>query len=99
MPEPEDRESSVFRHGSEPVESLWSIGLEFAAQGRNLHGAAILKAHQIRAANLAVIAHEPPARHAAIRNWPWIENDPVLQKAQQKEIAIELVSKAQLFRK
>ena len=28
LPSPKDRETSVSRHGSEPLESLWAIGLE-----------------------------------------------------------------------
>src|SRR6058998_62813 len=39
LPNPKDRETSVFRHGSEPRDRLWAIGVEHAAGGRNLHGA------------------------------------------------------------
>ena len=92
-------ETSVFRHGSEPRENLWAIGNTHAAQGRNIHGAAIIKARDVRMIQLEAIAEEPPPKHAAIRNWPWIENDPELQKAQQKELANLLASKADLLTK
>ena len=100
LPETETWETSVFRHGSEPREALWAIGDEHAARGgRNIHGAAIFKAHSVRAARLDVIADEPPPRHGTIRNWPLVEDDPVSQKAQQKELAMLLASKACLLKK
>ena len=46
-----------------------------------------------------MIADEPPARHAAIRGWPWLDDDPELQKAQQKERALLVASKAVLLRR
>jgi hypothetical protein len=54
LPNPKDRETSVFRHGSEPRDRLWAIGVKHAAGGRNLHGAAICKARHVRAAQLYV---------------------------------------------
>ena len=45
-------------------------------------------------ARLEVMADEPPPRHAAIRSWPWIENDPDLQKTKQKERAILIANAA-----
>ena len=67
LPGPKDRETSVSRHGREPLERLWEIGLA-AAGTRKLYGAAILKARAVRAAQLEVLADEPPPRHAAIRD-------------------------------
>jgi hypothetical protein len=99
LPEPKTRDTSVFRHGREPLENLWAIGNQHVAQGRNIHGAAILTARDVRTSRLEVIADEPPPKHAAIRNWPWIENDPELRKAQQKELANLLASKAVLLTK
>jgi hypothetical protein len=99
LPEPKDRETSVFRHGDEPREVLWAVGHEHAAQGRTIHGAAIFKAGAVRGVGLEVIADEPPPRPAAIKNWPWIEDDPELRKAQQKELANLLASKAEFLRK
>ena len=95
LPSPNGRETSVSRHGSQPLESLWATGLE-AAGGRNLHGAAIFKARAVRSAQLEVVPDEPPPRHAAIRGWPWIANDPELQKAAQKERAALIASAAAL---
>lgn len=99
MPETKDRETSVFRHGKEPIERLWEIGNQHVAKGRNIHGAAIFKASDVSAIQLELVADEPPDRHAVIRGWPWIENDLVLQKARQLELAARLASQAQLLRK
>ncbi|MGE0827165.1 MAG: hypothetical protein AB7G75_28565 [Candidatus Binatia bacterium] len=99
LPNPKDRETSVFRHGSEPRDRLWAIGFEHAAGDRNVHGAAICKAHHVREAQLEVTADEPPPRHAAIRGWPFSESDPELQKARQKELAALIASKAEVVRR
>jgi len=93
LPWPKDRETSVFRHGREPRQRLWEIGAE-AAGSRALHGAAIVRAGQVRAAQLSVESEEPPARHAAIRGWPWLDTDADLQKARQKELAAMVASAA-----
>lgn len=95
LPSPSDRETSVFRHGSEPRDALWTIGARDMA--RKVHGAAIVKARDVKAAPLEVIATEPPPRHAAITGWPWLDNDPEMQKAQQKELALLVASKAMLL--
>lgn len=91
-----DRETSVFRHGAEPREPLWEIGGGLVAGGRTIHGAAIVRAGHVRAADLNVLAAEPPPRHAAIRGWPWLD-DPDEQKAQQKKRAILVANKAILL--
>lgn len=91
LPNPRDRETSVSRHGSEPISEFWRLGL-VAAGTRTLYGAAIFKAHIVRDAQLEVSADEPPARHAVIHNWPWIESDPDIQKAKQKELAARIAS-------
>lgn len=98
LPSVKYRETSVSRHGSQPLESLWAIGAK-AAGGRTLYGAAIFKAGSVRAAQLDVLHDEPPPRHAAIRGWPWGGADPELQKAQQREMAAVLASKAVLLQK
>ena len=99
LPNPKDRETSVFRHGSEPRDSLWAIVDEYAAGGRNLHGVAICKARHVREVQLEVMADEPPPRHAVIRGWPFSEVDPELQKARQKELAVLIASKAEIVRR
>jgi hypothetical protein len=88
-----DRETSVFRHEGEPNAALWAIGDEHLRDP--FRGAAIVRAQDVRAASLEVTADEPPARHAVIRGWPY--DDPVLQKAQQRERALLLASKAVLL--
>lgn len=98
LPSPKDRETSISRHGPEPREELWTIGLS-AAGARTLYGAAIFKAQSVRAARLEVTADEPPPRHAVIRGWPWDEADPELQRAKQKELALLIASKANLLRR
>ena len=91
LPSTTHRETSVSRHGAEPAEKLFEIG-KAAAGKRTLYGAAIIKAEAVRAAKLIVVATEPPDRHAAIRQWPWPEDDDS-RKAQQKERAIILASR------
>ncbi len=91
LPSVASRETSVSRHGAEPVNSLWEIGKD-AVGDRTLYGAAIIKAESVRAARLEVESSEPPSRHAAIRGWPW-PDDPELRKAQQKERALVLTSR------
>jgi hypothetical protein len=99
MPDIEDRETSVFRHGSEPRDALWAIGDEHAAHGRTIHGAAIIKAQSVRSIRLDVFPDEPPPKHSAIRNWPWTHDDPDLRKAEHKELAISLANDAQLLKR
>lgn len=96
LPAPRDRETSVFRHSSEPQAQLWQIGDEHAAASRTVHGSAIVKTIDVRLVGLSVLADEPPPRHAAIRDWPWHDSDPELQKAKQKERAALVASKALL---
>jgi hypothetical protein len=91
LPDQNSRETSVSRHGREPKEGLWKLGVR-AAGARKLYGAAILKTHVVRNLQLEVVADEPPPRHAVIQGWPWIDSDPALQKAKQKELAIALAS-------
>lgn len=92
LPSADDRETSVSRHGSEPRHRLWQLGVA-AAGNRSLHGAALFKAGAVRAAQLDVIASEPPPRHAGIVGWP-LDNDPELQKARQKELATVIAGAA-----
>ena len=99
LPNPKDHATSVFRHGVFPADSLWRIGLEHAAIGRTLHGAAICKTWHVRAAKLEVRAKEPPPRHADIVGWPVQLADPEMEKAQQKELAILIAQYAQLVRR
>jgi hypothetical protein len=93
LPSKRSRETSVSRHGQKPLDALISLG-RAAAGERSLYGAALLKGRNVEAAGLEVVADEPPARHAAIRNWPWLDDDPENQKAQQKERALLLASAA-----
>lgn len=91
-----DRETSTFRHGSEPRDVLWAIGATILPDGRSIHGAAIVQAGDVRAVSLEILATEPPPRHACIRGWPWSEEDPDMQKAKHKNLATQLAAKAEL---
>jgi hypothetical protein len=95
LPTPREQETSVSRHGKDPADRLKALG-GLAAGGRSLYGAALLKALDIRKTSLSLLSDEPPDFHAVIHNWP-IDNDPALQKAKQKEIALQLVSSSELF--
>jgi hypothetical protein len=99
LPSVKNRETSVYRHGSEPPHALWAIADQHLAGNRTIYGAAIVKARDVRVASLDVIAAEPPPRHAAIVGWPWLDDDPELQKAQQKERATLIASEATLLRR
>src|SRR6516165_1090361 len=69
LPGRTDGETSVSRHGADPIQELWEIGL-VAAGTRPLYGAAIFKAKAVQIAHLELAADEPPPRHAVIRAWP-----------------------------
>ena len=91
LPSPKTRETSVSRHGRQPAQGLWRLGLA-AAGTRQLYGAAVFKARVVREVWLTVVSDEPPARHAVIRGWPWVDDDPELQRAMQKERALAIAS-------
>ena len=93
LPSPKDRATSVSRHGCEPLDRLWELGL-LAAGTRTLHGAAIFPVRAVRVATLNVVADEPPLFHALIEGWPWFDSDPELQRAKQKELALTIASAA-----
>jgi hypothetical protein len=95
LPNPQDQNTSVSRHGREPRGGLWAIG-HVAAGCRTLHGAAIFKAVTVRAAELEVVPDEPPQRHSVITDWAW-DADPGLQKAKQKEAALLIAREAELL--
>jgi hypothetical protein len=99
LPSPLDAETSVFRHGRNPSESLWRIGDDLVAGGRTLRGAAIFKAMHVRAALLDLISQEPPPRHANIVGWPESQSDPQMQKAERIERAALIARHAELVRR
>lgn len=99
LPNSNNGETSVFRHGETPEEPLWAIGQSIVSgSSRNIHGVAFVAAGDVRSETLGVTAKEPPERHANIDNWP-VDTDPVLQKAKQIEIAICLAEKSALLKK
>lgn len=98
MPNPKDGNTSVFRHGPEPLDSLRKIAEDHVLGQRTLHGVAICTARHVRDAQLDVIAQEPPARHANIAGWPVAASDPEQTKARQKEHALLIAQHARLVR-
>ena len=93
MPNPKNGETSVYRHGADPLEGLVMIAREEIGAERKVHGAAIVKAAAVRTAQLEVRAGEPPPRHADIIGWPWSADDPDMGKAAQKELAAAIAQK------
>ena len=99
LPNPRNRETSVFRHGGHPRESLWRIANQHVTGTRTLHGAAIVRAKYVRSALLDVLAQEPPPRHANIVGWPWSQTDPDMAKAEQRERASLIARYAEVVRR
>jgi hypothetical protein len=95
LPNPKNNRKSVFRHGAEPRDALWQIGLNHLGPDQRIHGAAIFQALAARSAGLDVIAQEPPPRHADLAGWP-IHPDPEEQKARHKELAALIAQRATL---
>ena len=91
MPSSDPLETSVSRHGKEPLDDLISLGSP-AAGNRNLYGAAVVKTFAALETGLTVESAEPPDRHAAIRSWPVNDQDKALEKASRKEKALVLAS-------
>lgn len=94
MPNPRNGETSVFRHGAEPLADLIEISGREVGGTRPVHGAAIIKARAIRKTSLELRAGEPPPLHADLIGWPWKLEDPEFGKAEQKLIAAQLAQEA-----
>jgi hypothetical protein len=95
LPNPKYRNTSVFRYGNDP-ERLRQTWQKITNGQRSLRAAAVCKTRDVRAAGLDVIAAEPPDAHANIEGWPWLENDPDLQKARQIEMAGTIAQAAEV---
>lgn len=93
-------ETSVFRHGKEPAADLWQIA-KAHIPSRSPKGVGILKAHEVRKAELDILADEKPPngpRHANIVGWEMDGSDPKLNKADWKIRACIFASKAKLLK-
>ena len=99
LPNPKDNKTSVYRHGAEPSDELWTIGAAYVAGERTLYGAAVCLAADVRAAQLEVVAKEPPPRHANIERWPDDEIDPQMAKAKCMKFAGLIAQHANLVRR
>lgn len=97
LPNPKYRNTSVFRCGDD-AERLRQTWQKTTNGQRPLKAAAICKTSDVRNAGLDVITAEPPDAHANIEGWPWLANDPELQKAKQMEMAGEIAKYAELVR-
>jgi hypothetical protein len=95
LPNSKHKNTSVFRHGPD-WEGLKKIWHAVSDGERSLHAVAVFRAEAVRSARLDVCPEEPPERHANIVNWPWISEDPELQKAKQKECAALIAQVARL---
>jgi hypothetical protein len=95
-PNPKHRNTSVFRIGIdlENAKKTWN---ENATGERTLKAIAFCKASDVRNALLDVVAAEPPSCHANIERWPWLESDPELQRARQKELAAQIASQTSVL--
>jgi hypothetical protein len=69
---------------------IWAIGesAKPAVAGAALHGRAEIKARQVRATGLGLVADPEPSTHAAIVGWPD-------EKDKRKHLAQELAKSAQ----
>jgi len=93
LPNPHNGETSVFRHGAQPLESFQAIG-QRELGARSPQGAAIVKASVVREVDLELRAGEPPPLHADIIGWPGQIHDPELGKAERKERAALIAQRA-----
>jgi hypothetical protein len=95
LPNPKYKNTSVFRVGNDPetLRKKWQITTNGE---RILKAVAVCKTAEVRNAGLNVIAKEPPEAHANIECWPWLENDPELEKSKQREIALVIAQKSAL---
>lgn len=99
LPNPNNLETSVFRHGADPVGDLWKIAAAEIPPERKVHGAGIVKAEVVRKADLEVVADENPPngqRHANIVGWPVLTDDPEEQKNIWKDRANVIAREAVL---
>jgi hypothetical protein len=96
MPNPKHRNTSVFRMGIdlEHAKKTWN---ENATGERTLKAIAFCTALDVRNAQLDVVASEPPSGHANIEGWSWLESDPELQRARQKELAAQIASETSVL--
>lgn len=95
LPNPKTKNTSVFRIGRDDaaVRQAWDNN---ASGERSLRGYAVVVAGDVRSLELEVEADDIPPGHANIENWPWFDDDPALQKAKQKELAMGIASEATL---
>ncbi len=97
LPSAKNRTTSVFRLSDDRIRMQETFA-KYLHPHLTMKGAAVIAAHRVRAAGLHVRASEPPPRHADLENWPWIQEDPALEKARQKEIAVKLAGESRLVR-
>lgn len=91
MPPAAYRELSVFRIAGLPRDVVWDMGKRHVANPRNkpLLGRADIFASNVFSKGLGIRPEEQPPRHANIVDWPE-------EREEQRMIAVELASEAQL---
>ena len=98
MPNSKNGRLSVARHDAEPLKESERIAKEDFGLGKAAFGVALVKAKEFRKQMLDFDADDRPPRHADVIGWPWQRDDPVFDKAEQKEKAAALAQKARLLR-
>jgi hypothetical protein len=96
LPYPRYKNSSVFRKRQTDLIELQEVWSQLNTSGRQLKGIAFVVTRDVRNAGVEVTPEEPPPAHANIEGWPWHENDPLVQKSEQLEIANQIAAKAEV---
>jgi hypothetical protein len=94
MPNPKNRETSVYRILGISDKEIWEIGDREVGQnrGKPILGRADVGASFVIKKGLNVVPSEPPVRHANIVGWPE-------EKSEQRLIALELAAEAIFYKK
>ncbi len=96
LPNPEHRNTSVFRIPPDP-RLVRDVHTGSALADMELKAAASVLARDVRSAGLHLVSQEPPPRHANIEGWFWDNNDHELTRARNKELAIAIANEALLI--
>ena len=94
MPNPKNRETSVYRISGISDKEIWEIGDREVGEnrGKPILGRADVGASFVIKKGLNVVPSEPPVRHANIVGWPE-------EKSEQRLIALELAAEAIFYKK
>ena len=92
LPNPQNRETSVFRTSGISEQDTWETGDREVAdrRGKPILGRADILVRDILSKHLQINPSEPPPRHANITGWPD-------EKSKQLQIAVELAADASYY--